>query len=83
MTSSITEIVHFQLASTIGALTIEVETGMKHSRGSVLKVAQNRYGLTSRTKKGALRELRVLYKQTFGRSYGEDSLINHPRDENE
>jgi hypothetical protein len=40
------------------ALQIEVKTGMRHSRGSVLKLVQKVYGVKSRTKAGAMEELR-------------------------
>ena len=45
------------LAQTIACLRIEVRTGLRHSRGSVLKMAQQVYGVRSRTKAGALEEL--------------------------
>lgn len=60
----------FHLMQCIGALSIEVNTGMRHSRGSVLKLVQRQYGVTSKTKAGALAELRELYEQTTGRAYG-------------
>lgn len=58
------------MAQCIGALRIEVKTGMKHSKGSVLKVVQQVYGVRSRTKTGALREMENLYKERTGRDYG-------------
>jgi len=61
---------HFRLASLIAMLTIEVATGMSHSRGSILKVAQSQYGCVKRTKKGALAELRAMYAEAYGREYG-------------
>lgn len=61
---------HFQMARTIAALTIEVRTGMSHSQGSILKMAQSRYGCVKRTKKGALVEMRALYASAYGREYG-------------
>jgi len=66
------DIEQFRMAQVIGALTIEVRTGMSHSRGSILKVAQQRYGCVKRTKKGALAEMRALYKETYGREYGKE-----------
>jgi hypothetical protein len=60
----------FHLMQCIGALRIEVRTGMRHSRGSVLKTAQNVYGVRSRTKAGALAELLALYEEVTGREYG-------------
>lgn len=58
------------MAQCIGAPRIEVNTGMKHSKGSVLKMVQQVYGVRSRTKSGALREMRALYKERTGREYG-------------
>lgn len=60
----------FHLAQCIGALSIEVNTGMRHSRGSVLKMVQNQYGIKSRTKEEALAELKALYATRTGRAYG-------------
>lgn len=68
-----TDINHFHLAQCIGSLRIEVNTGMRHSQGSVLKLTQQLYGVKSRTKKGALQELEDLYEATFGRRYGDTS----------
>jgi hypothetical protein len=59
-----------RLAQTIGALKIEVRTGMKMSRGSILKMAQRVYGVRSRTKAGALAELLDLYEEVSGGEYG-------------
>lgn len=39
------------------ALKIEATTGLRHSRGSVLNLVRTRYGITSRTKKGAMEQL--------------------------
>ena len=61
----------FNLMQCIGALSIEVNTGMKHSKGSVLAHAQRTFGVRSKTKKGALEELRKIYKEHTGREYGE------------
>lgn len=60
----------FNLMQCISALRIETKTGMKHSRGSVLKHSQAVYGVTARTKKGALAQLEELYEETTGRKYG-------------
>ena len=56
----------FHMLQVIGALSVEVNTGMVHSKGSVLKLAQRRYGCTSRTKKGALAEMRTKYTEATG-----------------
>lgn len=61
-----------QLMQCIGALRIETRTGMRHSRGSVLAHCQRTFGVTSRTKKGALAELEDLYLETTGRAYGSE-----------
>lgn len=68
--SSPAGIEHFQMCQVIGALSIEVKTGLSHSRGSVLNLARERYGVKSRTKKGALAELHVQYKEKYGWEYG-------------
>lgn len=58
------------MAQCIAALNIEVNTGMRHSRGSILKLVQQRYGVTKRTKAGALEELKEIYAAKTGREYG-------------
>ena len=60
----------FHMAQCISALRIEVNTGMKHSRGSILKLVQRVYGVKAKTKKGALEEMKKLYKETTGYEYG-------------
>lgn len=57
------EVDPFHLLSVISALRIEVGTGLRHSRGSVLRVAQDVYGVRSRTKAGALTELIAIRDQ--------------------
>jgi hypothetical protein len=61
---------HFRLCQVIAALRIETKTGLKHSQGSILKLAQQRYGATARTKRGALAQLETLYFETYGTHYG-------------
>lgn len=61
---------HFQLARCISALRIEVSTGLKHSKGSMLKHVQNTYGIQSRNKKSALLDLQMKYEEIYGRKYG-------------
>ena len=63
-------IAHFQMARCLAALKIEVETGMKMSRGSILKAVQQQFGIKAKTKVKALAEMRELYATTFGREYG-------------
>jgi len=57
----------FAMLQVIGALSVEVNTGMRFSRGlSILQVAQRRYGIKAKRKPAALQELRKLYADTFG-----------------
>lgn len=63
-------IAFFAFMQVLTGLRMEVTTGLKlSSRGSILKVAQQRYGVTSRTKKGALAEMIVLYEEITGKPY--------------
>lgn len=59
----------FAFLQVLHALRIEVRTGMKFSRGSVLKLAQQRYGVTARTKAGAYDQMCALYEQATGEPY--------------
>ena len=52
----------FNLLQVKHALAIEVETGMHHSRGSILKLAKQRFGVVSNTKKGALAEIEAMWE---------------------
>lgn len=61
---------HFHMCTVIASLSIEVNTGMIHSRGSVLKAAQRQYGVKARTKAKALEEMKAQYKEKYGREYG-------------
>lgn len=56
----------FAMLQVIGALSLEVNGMSFSNKGSVLKLAQQRYGIKSRRKALALVELRELYKTTFG-----------------
>lgn len=51
----------FHLAQTIAALRIEVRTGLRHSRGSVWKMAKETYGVTG-SKEAVLKKLEVLHE---------------------
>ena len=51
----------FNLLQVKHALAIEVDTGMHHSRGSILKLAKQRFGVVSSTKKGALAEVEAMW----------------------
>lgn len=59
---------HFAMAQCISRLRLETATSLKF-RQSTLAAVQRAYGITSRTKKGALKELEALYEQTYGRVY--------------
>jgi hypothetical protein len=50
----------YRLAAVRAALSIEVKTGLRHSRGSVLKIAKRDFGVLSNTKKGALAEMEAM-----------------------
>ena len=64
------EISPFNVMQCIAALRIETSTGMKYSRGSVLKYVQETYGVQSKRKAGALAEMEDLYEELTGRRYG-------------
>lgn len=53
------------LTQLIHALHIEYTTGMIHSRGSMLKIAQQHFGITQRTKKGAYDALIKIRDEEF------------------
>ena len=55
----------YRLTALIQAYALEINTGMKASRGSLSWVAQG-YGVTARSKKKALRELLVVWENTYG-----------------
>ena len=65
---------HMQM---IACLRIEVNTGMRHSKGSVLQKAHALFPkeVTNKTKKGALRQLEDLYEKKYGRKYGDTPTI--------
>lgn len=58
--------IRLNILQCIAALSIEVNTGMRHSGGSVLRLTQERYGVKSRTKAKALQELRGIYHDRYG-----------------
>lgn len=66
-------IAHYHMAVAIMSLKVEVETGLRHSRGSVLALVRQRYGCPKRTKKGALEWMLAHYKATYGFPYGEEA----------
>lgn len=58
---------HYRFSAVIAALSTEIKTGMKIGRGSIVQFCREAYGTTSRTKKGTLEEMRVLYAAKYGR----------------
>ena len=60
----------FHLAQCIAALRIEVRTGLKHSRGSVLQLVRVAYGIRTRSKVDALEALEALYLEETGHAFG-------------
>jgi len=52
----------FHMLQCYYALKIEVRTGLRHSRGSILALVRERYGITSKTKAKAMTELAALLK---------------------
>ena len=65
---------HFRMCQVIASLSIEVNTGLTHSRGSILKLAQRRYGVQATRKKAALAEMKALYLERYGREYGAGAI---------
>jgi len=51
------------------ALKLEVMTGMRHSRGSVMQTIRNETGITKRTKAGVLAE--------YGKLLHEKGVLSH------
>ena len=60
----------FHMGRCIAALRIEVKTGLKHSRGSVLQMGRIAYGIKARSKVDALKALEALYLEETGEEYG-------------
>jgi len=60
---------HFKICQCIARLRLETSTGLKF-KTSTLRAVQTYYGVTARTKKGALAELETLYKEVYGKPYG-------------
>ena len=56
----------FHMLQVIGALSLEVNTGMKVGRGSLVKLAQQRYGCTGRIKSVVLAQMRAKYTEATG-----------------
>jgi len=60
---------HWRVASAISMLWLEVRTGMRSSRGSVVKACERNWGCPKRTKKGALEWMLAYYERQYGRPY--------------
>jgi hypothetical protein len=56
------------------ALKLETTTGLRHSRGSVMNLVRERYGIPYRTKKKVLAELRTQLLER-GILSGKDSVV--------
>ena len=50
----------WQMLAAQKALQVEVDTGLRHSRGSVLKFVQQKYGIKARTKRKAIEEMQAI-----------------------
>ena len=61
---------HWRVASAISMLRLEVNTGMKAARYSVLKACKYNWGCPKNTKAGALKWMLDYYAMTYGREYG-------------
>jgi len=61
---------HWRVASAISMLQLEVNTGMKAARYSVLKACKYNWGCPKQTKAGALKWMLDYYAKTYGREYG-------------
>lgn len=53
----------FHLLQIKHALRLEINTGMRHSKGSVMELARSTYGIKARTKIGVLNAVEDLLKQ--------------------
>ena len=60
----------FHMGQCIAALRIEVRTGLKHSRGSILQMVRVAYGIKARTKVAALEALERMYLEETGQAFG-------------
>lgn len=65
-------IAFFALLQVRYGLSIQAATGLRHSRGSLLKLAQRRYGVRSRTCAGAVEELDILIERAIQSRGGAD-----------
>jgi hypothetical protein len=51
-------------------LSLEVKTGMKATRYSLVKACEMNWGCPKKTKAGALKWMQAFYEETYGRPYG-------------
>ena len=56
----------FQFQQHLRALRLQRDTGLKHSKGSVLRSAQAKYDIKSRTIAGAVTEMEALEEERYG-----------------
>ena len=62
---------HWRIASAISMLRIEVKTGMKAARYSLIVACEQNWGCPKKTKAGALTWMLDLYEKKYGWAYGE------------
>lgn len=60
---------HWRVASAISMLALEVRTGMKAARYSLIVACERNWGCPKKTKKGALEWMLAYYEQKYGRPY--------------
>jgi len=61
---------HWRVASAISMLRLEVNTGMKAARYSLVKACEMNWGCPKKTKAGALKWMETYYFETYGFPYG-------------
>ena len=62
---------HYRIASAIAMLRLEVNTGIKMTRYSLLKACEMNWGCPKKTKAGALDWMEALYEELYGHTYDE------------
>lgn len=62
---------HYRMCAIIASLKIEINTGMKMSRFSLVETAKQNYGTKGRTKKKVLEEMLEIYKAKYNKEYGD------------
>lgn len=61
---------HWRIASAISMLRLEVNTGMKATRYSLVKACEMNWGCPKKTKAGALAWMEAFYADRYGLAYG-------------